>query len=40
MHLDFTTDSLLAAAAAMFIIWRIGKRAHRVFVSWNQATLA
>lgn len=40
MNLDFTTSTLLVTIAIAFITWLTSQKANRVFVSWNQATLA
>lgn len=40
MNLDFTTNTLLVTSAIAFITWLTRQKANRIFVSWNQATLA
>lgn len=40
IDLAFTANSLLVTLALVSIIWLTNKTANRIFVSWNQATLA
>lgn len=40
MNLNFTISTLFVTIATVFITWRTDKTDNRIFVSWNQATLA
>lgn len=40
IDLAFSANSLLVTLAFVSITWLTSKTANRIFVSWNQATLA